>query len=124
MSDKSKSFERQLSAVKSVERIKESSRITKRIREAAKTGNYSFAEQVKIDRYNSCVQNILDEVADYLGEQGIRKAWVSDRSCLSDFAGRRTDKLVKYLIPRLGVRFDRGDYICDIAKQMAETNMS
>lgn len=97
------------------------------IRQCAREGRVSFAETEAVEALEPWIDEILDAI-------GV-KAWVSDRSCFSDFysKGRNTDpdypfkdrqmvwpENVDRLQKELGLPLDRSDFIIDVACKLKE----
>jgi hypothetical protein len=97
------------------------------IRQCAKEGRVSFAETDVVESLEPWIDEILAAI-------GV-KAWVSDRSCFSDFYSRErnTDpdypfkdrqmvwpENVERLQEELGLPLDRSDYIVDVARKLKE----
>jgi hypothetical protein len=96
--------------------IKEEEEALERAREAAKSGKFEMAPQVRIEALDFYVQKILDAL-------GHPEAFVSDESQINDFSDwgaskEDRDAWVLELSDKLGLPVERKEFIPDVALKL------
>jgi len=96
--------------------IKEEEEALERAREAAKSGKFEMAPQVRIEALDFYVQKILDAL-------GHPEALVSDESQINDFSDwgaskEDRDAWVLELSDKLGLPVERKEFIPDVALKL------